>query len=572
MVTGQSFFGYVKADSFSTGVAYPLILLGLIFTIAIARFYRSEIAGIDWRGCLALLSVATLGGLLVVVPHIWNNDFGYSEFSNGEFLNYSQLASYSLQLQHSDAPIPWERMHQGFRDGIDFINATVASIAKQQPANIVQITAALLRAAYFSALLSLVRAIFASINRPTILTALIGLVLAFTSFDLFQFEVSFMAGCLSLSIAICGAALVSTVGISRLQYLSLYVVLNVAMLVSYPEAMIMLKIIEGFFVGERTFRDDDREFFKRWLVGNAAIIAVNPLLVWTKIVYAYAAATGSGGWNVIADPLSAPSSYIARIIGIEPIYRSDLALTHIKLVVFVVAAIVLAFQLRFLASLFKRLNSRALVVFPVAVLAFHVLPALKYGHFYAAAKLMLAWFWLLPLGFAAAYVAGNKTTRVVLVAAACLYFGANLETFRRAQTSILNMDTFKAAKESDAVIRVVQTALKNGSSVAINSSDPAFVEYWLQILDNHGITVAQTDQQAIYFRRFDGTNTSPPVSGSSLCLFPNFGFSWGTKTDLIWAANEPMATPVLFASHLLTVSVPVNDCGGPKQFASENTR
>jgi hypothetical protein len=335
--------------------------------------------------------------------------------------------------------------------------------------------------------------------------------------------------------------------------------------------MIMLKIIEAYFVAERTFRDDEREFFKRWLVANAAIITINPPLVWTKIMYAYAAATGSGGWNVVADPLSAPSSYLARIIGIEPIYRSDLALTHIKFAVFVAAAIVLAFQLTFLASLFKRLNSRALVVVPVAVFAFHVLPALKYGHFYAAAKLMLAWFWLLPLGLAAAYVAGNKTTRVVLVAAACLYFGTNLETFRRAQVSILNMDTFKAAKESDAVIHVVQTGLKKGSSVAINSSDPAFVEYWLQVLDNHGITVAQTDQQAIYFSRFDGTNTSPSVSGSRVCLFPNFGFSWGTKTDLIWAANQPMTTPFLYASHLLTVSAPVNDCSGPKQFASEDT-
>lgn len=555
MVDAQSMLGYVRAEQFSAVMALGLITAGVAMTTAVAVRYRQELAALDWKGNIALQFVALFAGLLTLVPHIWNGDFGYSEFSNGEFLNYGQLASFSLGYQHSNAPVFWERMHQGLRDGIDIINATVSVTTRQQPVNAVQLSAALTRAAYFSALLFLLRASVANIAHPTMLTVFIGTMFAFNNLDIFQFEASFMAAGLSLSMVICAAGLVVTNELPRPRALLLYVALNVAMLVTYPEAMIALKMAEAVFVAERSASHPDYEFAKRWLLGNAATVAVNPVLVWRKISYAYEAVMGSGGWNVIAEPLLAPSSYVARIVGLEPIYQSSLALTHDDRIIYGLSAAILASQLGFVALLCWRLRSCTFLLILILITAYHALPWWGYGHFYAAAKLLLAWIWILPLAFAVTFAVAGSTTRVALAAAACLYFTANLETYRRAKTSIVALGTFKSATESRELVTRARAAVDDGGELYLDSEDPTFVQYWLQILDNNGVKVRQSELQARYFARRDDTNRAvtdrEPVT--RVGLKPNFVFSWKMpNTDLLWNAQPPATDPV-YRSHLLSV-------------------
>jgi hypothetical protein len=251
LVASQSLLGYRSAGHFSWWLALALLVAGLFWSGLVAIIHRSELRQIEWTTNFAIFGLSVLAGLLVVVPHIWNNDFGCSEFSNGEFLNYAQLASFSLGYQQSPGPVPWEMFHESTRDGIDFINATISILTRQQPANVVQLAAALLRMAYFSALLLAIRGILATEPKPLWGVGAIGIMFAFWNFDRFQFEVSFMAASLSLSIVLSALLLVSTKTLRRPQAVLLYVILNIALLVSYPETMIMLKCIEVVFVASR---------------------------------------------------------------------------------------------------------------------------------------------------------------------------------------------------------------------------------------------------------------------------------------------------------------------------------
>jgi hypothetical protein len=181
MVLSQSMAGYLRAEHFSPAVAIGTIAAAMIWTGWTLHHYRKQYAEMDWTAAASVIAVSLLAGCLVILPHIWNNDFGYSEFSNGEFLNYSQLASFSLGLQTSPDPVKWERYHQATRDGVDFINATVATLTQQQPVHIVQLTAALLRSAYLAGILLLVRTVLADVRFPTLATAAIGVVVAFNN-------------------------------------------------------------------------------------------------------------------------------------------------------------------------------------------------------------------------------------------------------------------------------------------------------------------------------------------------------------------------------------------------------
>jgi hypothetical protein len=132
MVVGLSLFGYLHAVHFSGEFALGLIGAGLVWTAYVGIRHRSNLAAMDWRTAVVIQSISLLSGLLVILPQVWHNDFGYSEFGNGEFLNYAQLASYSLGLQKSAEPVAWEQHHQLLRDAVDFINATVSLITGQE--------------------------------------------------------------------------------------------------------------------------------------------------------------------------------------------------------------------------------------------------------------------------------------------------------------------------------------------------------------------------------------------------------------------------------------------------------
>jgi hypothetical protein len=539
MVTSQSVAGYLHAEYFSSAFAVVTIALGVLWTGWTLTRYPADYARMDWTTAATIATTALVGGLLVVWPHIWNNDFGYSEFANGEFLNYGQLAAFSLGSQTSPDPEVWERHHQLTRDGTDFINATIAMLTRQQPVHIVQLTAGLLRTAYLAGLMLFLRALLAGTARPVLATVAIGLVVVFSNLDIFQFEVSFMGAALGLGIAICAAGIVVAPTLPQFQFILLYVVLNIALLVSYPESMIVLKIVEILFVGEHMLRDRTSAVARRWFLGNLATIIVNPVLVFRKIVHAYAVTSAEGGWNVIAEPLTAPLAYVSRLAGISPMYQSDLALFSDQRLVVGFALTVLIIDLMFAVYLARRLKFYALLLIPVVVAIFHGLPYLGLRpHFYAAAKLLLAWSWILPLGLAACYASSGRLPRAALAILAGLFVTANFETMRRAKILLTELDTFKSASESRQVAEVIRAAAGTTTEVVLRSDDPVAGLYWYQVLDHHAITPRPTLAQAQYFARrgIEKPDSAYAVADQPrIVLKPNFTATWQMpNTDLRW--------------------------------------
>jgi hypothetical protein len=77
-----------------------------------------------------------------------------------------------------------------------------------------------------------------------------------------------------------------------------------------------------------------------------------------------------------------------------------------------------------------------------------------------------------PVGFACAYTSVRPVNRYLIVAAGCLLALGNMETFRRSTVALLEMPTFRSAKEREAVIRVAQSYSGGRTAVAIDSNDP----------------------------------------------------------------------------------------------------
>ena len=104
-VFALSFAGYMRAAHMVPWLALLTLGIGVLWSLAQAVRHRAAFAAMDWGAFALVQPVCWFAGALVIVPHIRNGDFGYSEFGNGEFINYAQLASYSLGLQHSTIQI-----------------------------------------------------------------------------------------------------------------------------------------------------------------------------------------------------------------------------------------------------------------------------------------------------------------------------------------------------------------------------------------------------------------------------------------------------------------------------------
>jgi hypothetical protein len=329
--------------------------------------------------------------------------------------------------------------------------------------------------------------------------------LRFQNFDIFQFGISFLGGVLGLNITICAIAILMSIEtFDRVRAAVIYVIFNIALLVSYPEALVILKMSEFIFVADRLFRSRNHELAKRWLIGNVATVAVNPFLVFSKIAYMRGVTASIEGWNVIGNPVTSAISYLGRVIGLEPAYLSELTLFAASRPLFwLVDGLGIIFAVGLIVFLCMRMRSPALLLIPLIVVALHVLAFARLRpHVYAAVKVMLAWAWLVPVGFACAYASVSPVNRYLIVAAGCLLALGNMETFRRSMIALLEMPTFRSAKEREAVIRVAQSYSGERMAIAIDSNDPISVWYWFQVLDNRGLSVEPlTKAQRDTFRR-----------------------------------------------------------------------
>jgi hypothetical protein len=558
MVIFGSCAGYLHADRYSFAIVAAALAIGCVCSALVIVRYRTDLTAIHWPTICAAHGVAIVAGLMTLAPQIWHNDFGYFEFGNGEFLNYSQLAEFSLGHQTSTTPVLWELKHQSERDGIDFINCTVSILTGREPAHIVQFVAALMRSSYFAALLSVLLLI---LSRQRWAAIAIGVGAAFVSTDMYQFNLSFMGGSLGAAMVVGSVSLVAGQLLQHRGAVLLYVILNVALLVSYPEAMVALKILETVLVAEQFIRLRDRSLLFGWIAGNLATIAINPPLVLAKILHVWEITGTAAGWNFIADPISESITYLARILGIEPLYESHLALTHSVRAIKLAAAIYALACVSLAGMLCYKLKSLTPALILLSIAALHTLAYMgRLPHFYVAAKLFLSWWWTIPIAFALSYRDAPPMLRKAMVPLAVLFLIANVETFRRDVVFKAGLPEFYSATQAATVL-----ATLHGSPARIDTTEDIPVMYWAQLLDSHRVGANLTERQQTLFSRNPMLPASAPGPAAGLMVihpvaYLRFQLS---PTDLISVVEDQrLLEPAIFEDKTVSISAPTVAAGG----------
>jgi hypothetical protein len=455
----------------------------------------------------AAQAIITGAGLVVVAQYVLHNDFGFFDFGNNEFLNYSQLAAHSMGLQHSTLPVPWETFHQSLRDGTDFINSTVSMLTGRHPVYVVQLSAALLRSAYLAAVCAIIISILSDI--PVLAIYACGIA-ALSAFDLLQFTQSFMGASLSMSIAVLLVAVTINPSLNRQVAITAYVLLNLALLVSYPEAMIVLKFLEGCYVVEALFRKC-RETVLRSGLGNLLVALINPWLVISKAKYALSTIGSEGGWHFLANKVV---SYASRLAGTEPINLSFLSIGNNYYVI--ANATLLAICAAALSIyICRRMRSVVPLVIIAIIISMHLL--FYFGlrpHLYAAVKIMMAWWWLLPVGLAFVLKGGY---RLLPIAVSLLLILPNVETMRREIKYQASLPRFFSETETTQVLNAIKA---DGRELDLISEDTMAIWFWLQVCDSNEISVRMTENQRLTWMRTPGNISSDLVPQGGVQLRP----------------------------------------------------
>lgn len=494
--------GHIRAISLFAEARF-LIWLGPLFTlIAVVRF-RNEIAKADWTTCILVHGLAILAGLLPLIPHIIHNDFGYFEFFNGEFLNYSQLAAHTLGVQHSAIPIPWEQSHAQIRDGIDFINATVALLTSHAPIHIVQLTSGLLRSSYCAGIFLLLFVALRDSYRGKLVTASIAVGFCFYNLDIFHFQISFMAANVAMSEAVILFSLLPTWReLPAVRVVAAYAICNTALLVTYPEATALFKLIEVAFVADRLFRLRDYSFTKWWIIANLIVVAVNPMMVITKIESVLSVSQSGAGWNFLGDPVNDLKTYLTRLVGLDFIYLPDSQVIPPRLA-FPIVLIEIGGLAVAIFDLGRRLNTLAVAMIPIALLAFHIMGYSKTSpNFYGEMKIALWFTWIIPLAAASIWLNRNVLLRRTTLASIGVVACINIFVFGRGAAEQAALPTFYSEKEARAVIASMLPLRTNLQGVAIDIPDGIPLWYWAQIFDNESLPLIWFDKnQYTWFAR-----------------------------------------------------------------------
>ena len=443
--------GYLKPPVIRLAGIWGVLMVGFGITALVCitqnRRFRALTAH-DFITALLIFAISFLAGCLIVVPHIYHGDFGYFEFMNGEFLNYSQIAAYSLGLQNSEIPVPWIDHQQSLRDGIDFFNMLIVALTREHPVHIVQTTSAVLRICFSCSVFSLVFWTLRRRHYGRLIALMICLAFAGFALDVWRFQVSFMAANLAIGSGIllfCILLASDRLGVFR--FTVAYTVCSISLLVSYPEGMALLKIAEIVVVGDRLFRCRDIRFAKIWLMGNVMTCAVNPVLVFNKVVVALRQAMSGCGWDILGNPLVVPEVYLRRLFGLQFPYLPETVTIPENISVYV-AAVFAIFLLIGLYYLSRQVRTVAVFFYPFIIVTFHAIAyADKSISFYGAVKVVLLGLWLVPVAMSAMISDARSSLRVTVLAVLVFWNVTNISTIRTAIAKQVALPTFYSANQ-----------------------------------------------------------------------------------------------------------------------------
>jgi hypothetical protein len=480
-----------------------LIWLGPVTAALAAPWLARRWREIDWRTCTLVSVLAIIAGILPIAPLVAHNDFGYFEFLNGEFVNYAQLAAHTLGLQHSSIPVPWEESHAKIRDGVDFINATVTRLTERHPVHIVQLSSGLLRTSYCAGVFLLLFGILRNHSRGAYAASTIAAGFCFSNFDIFHFQASFMAANVAMSQGLFLFLLLVTWRDLELVPLSTaYVMCNTALLVTYPEATTIFKLLEILMVADQVIRRRQYLLLRWWALANLAVVAINPTMVLSKVLFVRSVSQSGAGWNFIADPINDFPSYLDRLAGLEFVYLPVSAIAprfpmFALAIVFIIAMVISLFQLSI------RLNTIALAGVPLGIAAFHVIGSLQQPiNFYGAMKIVLWFTWLAPITVAATYLSQGRLLRIAMLACFCLIALVNAAVFVRAMKAQIGLPTFHSETEARAIVSLLGTQSGKVPSVVIDQPDGIPAWYWAHIFDYEGVNFVWLNQtQQSWFAR-----------------------------------------------------------------------
>lgn len=328
LVVYLSGFGHLKANEVAITDWKLAIPIGLAITFLVILRRRHDIYGIL---CTRVTSFSALAGLFSLSLFLYLNSttpFAYNYLGNGEFLNYSRLASVMISPDPSLAGFLTQ--HRSLRYGQDIFLAVVADFFGKNPIELVHITSGYLLFAYGAAIGFVVATIFGTNKFSLLLLLIHGMMLTV----IFNFTASFFSSTVTLSTAILilaysvssnhsDSSIANTVGLfalarSTVGIIFLATVSIVFYAITYPEFGVPVFCAAVGFAGLQSLIS--RKFSKA-LFSLAIAIAVSFLLVWPVISHAFSGffgqLTATAGWNVFGDPHVDLVRFLLNIVGLS---------------------------------------------------------------------------------------------------------------------------------------------------------------------------------------------------------------------------------------------------------------
>lgn len=494
LVVALSIFGYQHALQVPYVMFCAAVVAGPLITAFVVAIFAKDI----WSSLrlhappiLVCHLLSLVGYALPLSPHLINQDFGYFEFMNGEYLSYARFANVVLQKGYSSILTPYVEYSSVNRDGVDFLNVVVSLVLSKSPVNIVQITSAALRYGMISLIFYVLLEIVRDKHRKILWSAAFCALLVLNPLDVYHYMSSFMAANLALMPAIAFILLLF-VGetIDRWRLLVLAVIKDLFLLVSYPELLPFVKIFEFIVCCGAYFRGN-KFLFNTLLLSNLIVLAVNPMLVFAKIKFLYNLLGASAGVDIFGLPQTTPLSFFRRIIGYEFPWLSSTGIFGGIAVIwmFILNAIFMVVVLSWFGC---NRSGVAVITFPVFLMYFTLKPVYLFSigeatNFYGLVKIIFIFLPFIPL-MIAVYFSQTNSWSFAQRALICIPFlNIILYTLVIIQTTIAfsTIPNFYPASFSE---KVVLSAGQN-SSVSIASENTAAFLYWANILTYANINI-----------------------------------------------------------------------------------
>ncbi len=329
VVLSHTCFGYFRPESLPGWTAAAFVSAGaLISGIVLVKARKNivDIAKKNYRPfSLSLFFSISSAGFLLLYFHKDVTEY-FPFLSNGEYLNYSLLASALMgKYPFADAQ-PWIITHRGTRIGVDIFIVHASQLLGLAPWSVSLVASAFFR---FLSDLVLFRLLWEWIgDRDRLFKKSLFLLLAvfeiFFPPNMISFSSSFLSSIASLFLLLPYVYFLQTFAGLTWRVLLLFLSANVYLLMTYPEFWPFFKIAEAIVWASKWRRK--AEWFPqfKWLIQlNTVLLFLHPFLIREKVSHIWGQLRINAGWNFLGEPSPDWMGYLGSLLGLRHPYLSS---------------------------------------------------------------------------------------------------------------------------------------------------------------------------------------------------------------------------------------------------------